>query len=156
MLEDGGCCGIGSWGARPRTLGRCWPGTGSPSPRSASYLASPTCTWPHRQTPPAPSVFRPPPGTRVKMEYYCNSTRMSSHFQLYICIAWKFNLFHQLSGQDLHHGYLAGRPPRLHLLQPRPASPRSWPPSSSPSSRQFSTRISIICAGRGAGPSGSY
>ena len=52
------------------------------------------------------------------MEYYRN-VRMFYHFQLYICIEWKFNLFHQLSGQDLHHGYLAGRPPRLHLPRPR-------------------------------------
>ena len=29
------------------------------------------------------------------------------------------SICYQLSGQDLHHGYLAGRPPRLHLPRPR-------------------------------------
>ena len=82
-------------------------------------------------------------------EYYCNSTRMSSHFQLYICITWKFNLLSTLGTRPAP--WLPGWP-----ASTSPPTPASTPPSSSLSSRQFSTRISIICAGRGAGPSGSY
>ena len=127
--------------------------TGSPSTRSASCLASPTCTRPHRQTPPAPSVFRPPPGTRVKMEYYCNSTRMSSHFQLYICIAWKFNLLSTLGTRPAP--WLPGWP-----ASTSPSSPASTPPPPAaqvPGSflRGF-PQSALADPGSGGGPSGSY
>ena len=59
-------------------------------------------------------------------EYYCNSTRMSSHFQLYICITWKFNLLSTLG------------------TRPAPWLP-GWPASTSPPS-PASTSLSEVLA----------
>ena len=86
-------------------------------------------------------------------EYYCNSTRMSSHFQLYICITWKFNLLSTLGTRPAP--WLPGWP-----ASTSPSSPASTPPPPAaqvPGSflRGF-PQSALADPGSGGGPSGSY